>query len=150
MIRVLGDTKGGLQMSNKNNYTQFSKSLNRDNKIQENNFETLDNLPNEEVANVVETEEVKNDTTMEEIHNEIINEVVNEKPVQDEILSGVVSGCSQLYVREQAKKESEPLAILDEGTEVTVVNSTESLDFYKIITLKGTEGYCMKKFIKIR
>lgn len=137
-------------MSNKNNYTQYSKSLDRDNKIQENNFETLDTLQNEEVVNVVETEEVQNDTTMEEIHNEIINEVINEEPVLDEILVGVVSGCTQLYVREQPTKESEPLAILEESNEVTIVNSTESLDFYKIITLKGTEGYCMKKFIKVK
>lgn len=136
-------------MSN-NNYSKFAKSFNRDNQIQENNFETLDKLQNEEVTNVVETEEVQNDTTMEEIHNELINEVINEQPIQNEIFIGVVSGCSKLYVRAQATKDSEPLAILDEATEVTILDSTESLDFYKIITPKGTEGYCMKKFIEIK
>ena len=86
--------------------------------------------------------------SFEEKNEEIeVNEVVE---TVTQAIVGKVSGCSQLYVRKEGKKESDVLCTIDKDSEVKInqVESTE--EFYKVITPSGIEGYCMKKFIEIK
>jgi hypothetical protein len=52
-------------------------------------------------------------------------------------------------VRKLPSPYEEVLCVLNEKTKVEIdeVNSTE--DFYKVATVSGVEGYCMKKFITV-
>lgn len=137
------------------NYSKFSGNFNKNN--QEEKTEIMNNqITNEETEKVelVVNGEVKIDFPITEGLQE--NDVVTEEGVihteeVPEFVTGVVTGCSKLYVREKASKESKPLCVIDEKTEVQVYcKENESVDFYKVITSAGVEGYCMKKFISIK
>lgn len=78
----------------------------------------------------------------------------NEDTKQPEPIPAVVAGCAKLRVRRAPNADAGIYGTIDEGTELTVDNGEETYeDFYKVYTeINGTliEGYCMKKFIKIK
>lgn len=82
---------------------------------------------------------------------EKIDELIPQ-PVQieePETLEGVVSGCTQMYVRSEASIGSEPLGVIKSGTKVQIDETNSTIDFYSVCTETGLEGFCMKKFISI-
>ena len=102
----------------------------------------------------VKTEEVKTDEPIQKpvISNEPTN--VEDKPV---VRYGVVSGCQRLNVREGCSKETESVAVITEGTKVTILGErgnddvNEICDWFKITTANGKiNGYCMAKFITVK
>lgn len=107
------------------------------------NYSKPNNQPVEPTP-VVEEEVVE--TVEETIEEPVVEETVEEVPVS---LTGVVSGCKKLNVRKLPSPYEEVLCVLNEKTKVEIdeVNSTE--DFYKVTTVSGVEGYCMKKFITV-
>lgn len=71
-----------------------------------------------------------------------------------ETKTGVVVGCNRLNVRSAPTTESNSVAIIQEGTEVTIDilkagNKTETSDFYKVCLASGVEGFCMRKYVQI-
>lgn len=66
-----------------------------------------------------------------------------------EYITGEVVNCSKLRVRESDNKEANIVEILNKGAviEICLTDSTE--DFYKINTITGVSGYCMKDYISI-
>ena len=81
--------------------------------------------------------------------------IVPEEPVVEEaptikIVKGVVSGCTKLNVRKEAKKDAKVLAVIDVKTKVEVEPDNSTDKWYKIITKDGVEGYCMKEFITLK
>ena len=97
--------------------------------------------------------EAKKYFNREETKNEIdrkpeqeTNEAAN---ASEEPIIGVVVGCANLNVREEASVDSEIISVLEEGDEI-MVNDVDSFeDFYGVCTASGIEGYCMKKYIKV-
>ena len=64
-------------------------------------------------------------------------------------ITGIVSDCKKLRVRNAPGLNSDVICEIEAGSivEIDEVNSTE--EFYKVCTETGIDGYCMKKFIKV-
>lgn len=77
-----------------------------------------------------------------------------EAPVVDEpakaTVTGVVTGCTKLNVRKDPSATAPVLCTLSESTEVVIDEENSTNDFYKVCTVTGAEGYCMKTYISIK
>lgn len=65
-------------------------------------------------------------------------------------ITGIVTDCIRLNVRSGPSIDSDVLCELLSNTEVQINESESSDDFYKIYTVAGIEGFCMKKFIEVK
>lgn len=86
-----------------------------------------------------------------EIQNGV--EEVVETPIVEEVAVekiGVVENCTRLNVRKEPNTEAEVVCVLTVPSEVTINEKESTEDFYKICTAAGAEGFCMKKFIRIK
>lgn len=92
-----------------------------------------------EVVELVENE-VAVDTAVEDVEVEEIS-----KPK-----TGVVANCLRLNVRKEPKSDGSIICTIECLTEVTIDEKESTNDFYKICTVSGIEGFCMKKFIAIQ
>lgn len=73
-------------------------------------------------------------------------EDVKEEIVKSKVVTGIVSDCSKLNIRNDSSLDADVIGTLDKGT--TVVIHGEVGDFYKIGNPNANE-FCMKKFISI-
>lgn len=97
--------------------------------------------------------------TINEINDKITEEVVNEPATveteiietQEEvtIVTGKVSGCEKLNVRENPSIDAKVLCVLNRTDEVRVDLTNTMEDWYKVCTSAGIEGYCMAKYINL-
>ena len=62
---------------------------------------------------------------------------------------GIVTNCSRLNVRKKPNKEAKILAVIDEGTELTVNLSRSTRNWYSVSLESGLYGYCMTEYIDI-
>ena len=60
---------------------------------------------------------------------------------------GRVIGCTKLNVRRAPKPRAEVVCEINCGTEVEIDYEASTIDFYKICTASGVEGYCVKTYI---
>lgn len=74
---------------------------------------------------------------------------VLEETLELEVKKGRVFNCDLLYLRSDANKESDSLAILSRNEEVEVFIKESTNDFYKVKTSSDIYGYCMKQYIKL-
>lgn len=65
-------------------------------------------------------------------------------------INGVVTDCMRLNVRSEPSLDGRIVCAIDCLTEVIIYEDESAEDFYKICTVSGIEGFCMKKFIAIR
>jgi hypothetical protein len=76
-----------------------------------------------------------------------------EAPVVEEaaktMVTGIVTGCARLNVRNDPSTTARILCALNESTEVMIDEDDSTEDFYKVCTATGVEGYCMKDFITL-
>ncbi len=121
------------------NYSKFSTPFSRQNN------EPVEEVNNEVMDNQVTIDEVVAEEPVEAVEN---TEVV-EEAVKPATTIGVVSGCGKLNVRKEADIEAEKVTVISQGTQVTVNLAESTEDFYRIMTIDGKVGYCMKKFITI-
>lgn len=75
--------------------------------------------------------------------------VVSE-PKVPETKKATVVGCAKLNVREKPVSGSKVLEIIDVNDEVEICNLDARGKFYPVRTASGTEGYCMKEFLKMK
>lgn len=90
-------------------------------------------------------EPVENKSAEETVENVQVEEVVKSDPI-----SGVVTDCLKLNIRKEPSANSGIVCAIDCLTEVTIDEKESTDEFYKICTVSGIEGFCMKKFIAIR
>lgn len=62
---------------------------------------------------------------------------------------GRVFGCSRLNVRRAPKPRAEVICEIDCDSEVEIDEENSTVDFYKICTASGIEGYCVKTYINM-
>ena len=75
----------------------------------------------------------------------------NEEVVEKEaVLIGVVANCGILNVREKPAITTDVVGTIKRDTEVKIIESESTDEFYKIITSTGMEGFCMKEYITIK
>lgn len=91
--------------------------------------------------------------TVEEAVTEPVEETVVEQPKEPEkkVKIGVVCDCVKLNVRSNPHLNAHIELTIDKGTEVEIVG--EEGDFYSVrkgTVTEGFNGWCMKKFIKIK
>ena len=67
---------------------------------------------------------------------------------QDTTETGIISGCSELNVREQPNTYAIVLCTLKENTEV-IVEPIENEAWFHVYTPAGIEGYCMSNYVTI-
>ena len=111
-----------------------------------NNYSKPNNQPVEPTP-VVEEEVVEAvEEVTEETVEEVIEETVEETPVP---VTGVVSGCKKLNVRKSPTLLADVVCKLNENSKVEINEDDSTVEFYKVCTASGVEGYCMKKFITV-
>lgn len=82
---------------------------------------------------------------------EIKKDVVAEKqPKVREPRTGVVVDCVKLNVRKRPSSDAAILAEIPVGTKVQIFDKESTKDFHHVCTATGIDGFCMKKFIKIK
>lgn len=78
-----------------------------------------------------------------------IHDVENEK-TNDEVKIGVVSNCNKLNIREEPSLDANIVCEITSTTELMVDENESTEEFYKVFTISGLEGFCMKKFITVQ
>ena len=132
MIRVHGDIRGGVVMSNKKN-----RDLQSDNFIDE-TFDDLESSIEEDAG----LEFYEDDEVTEEVPD--IAEAYTDK------VSGYVN-CTRLNVRKDPSVSvGNVINKLNEDDEVSIDLSNSYDLWYKISTASGIEGYCLKEFIDLK
>ena len=110
---------------NRNNYNQYAKKA------------ETDRVKEEAVEEVTEP--------VEETVEEVVEKVVEHNP--EPKTYGTVN-CSKLNVRKGPSVHSNPLCIVESGTEMEI--ETFNNEWVKVVTPDGVSGYCMKKFIDLK
>ena len=130
----LATLKGGIEMGRKKKAKEVETMVEPE--IEETIEEVVEPEVEETIEEVIEPEI---EETIEKVEETI--EEVNE-------IKGKVSA-NKLYLRSGPSKEANPSKILDINTEVLIDSEFNDETFYKVILNDGTEGYCVKEFIKI-
>lgn len=136
--------------SDKNEKTEIleNEKTVKDNKIEE--VPTTLEL-SETVESVEPVEEPLEEVTQGLLQSEEVIEPIEEPIIEEKTeVIGFVEGCDKLNVRKEANKESDIMCIIDKSTELIIDSDNSTDEFFKVTTLSGIEGYCMKKFIKIK
>lgn len=117
----------------KRNYTQYSKQP-----------APVEEIPVEEHAVEVKMEPVEAPVT----EVPVVEAPVVEAPTpQPAIVTGVVANCTKLNVRAKAAADAAVVCVINAGTEVTINIKKSKEEWFKVKTVAGVEGYCMRKFI---
>lgn len=75
----------------------------------------------------------------------------DEQAVEDKAaVTGVVTDCFKLNLREEANPNANVVAVIPALTEVVIEMEASTDSFYKVCTAAGIEGFCMRKYIAIR
>lgn len=127
-------------MSHKN-YHNYSKPFNK-----ENGQEVVSPTTSPVIENTVEPEIVT--TTVEP--EEVVEETVEAAPELPTTVTGFVSGCKKLNVRNKPSTTAAILTTVNEGAEVVIAQPVLDDTFYKVTLTNGVSGYCMKKFITVK
>ena len=119
----------------KHDYTKHSK------KIQNEVAEVIDGTELEV------TDQTEFDTEVEaEVETEVETEVEPEVEKKSYDI-GVVTGCAKLRVRSEPRFGTNVVCEIDRGTRVMIDKSESTIDYYKIYTESGVEGFCVKTYI---
>jgi hypothetical protein len=97
--------------------------------------------------------ELDNMLVEENVESDVVETVVeDEVPVVStpETLTGVVSDCTILNVREAADVSARIVCVIKEATELQVIPGESTDDFYKVYLASGINGFCKKEFITIK
>ena len=96
----------------------------------------------------------KNKVATEAIEETTVTEVVEEttdtgatKPKF--MPTGVVDGCARLNVRSNPSATASVVCVIDASTKVKIAGDSDK-DFYEVKLADGKQGFCMKKYIKLK
>ena len=62
---------------------------------------------------------------------------------------GRVSGCYKLNIRKSPSKTAEVVAIVPDGSELTIAPSSIDKPWFRVTTADGVKGFCMCDYIII-
>lgn len=89
-----------------------------------------------------------NDTVIDKIPD--VESVVQEEPNDVEPVYGCVVDCSRLNVRKKPTVNAEVLTTVPRDSELVLDLIKSNEKWYKVATISGVEGYCMKQYIVIK
>lgn len=128
-------------MGHHNNYTNYSKPqvMSEPTPDAENTLApTLESVEPEETIDTIAVEAAQLAVDAEE-----------EVAPPPEPLDGVVTA-AKLNVRKLPSPNAEVLAVINQNSKVQIDTEASTVDWYKVYTAAGVEGYCMKKFITVK
>lgn len=73
---------------------------------------------------------------------------LDDKPTSTVELGAVIN-CKQLNVREEPNASATVVCVIPFQSEVVIDKDNSTDDFYKVFTVVGIEGFCMRRFIDI-
>lgn len=126
-------------MGNKN-YHNYSKPYRQPQTVE----------PVVEETELVDSVEVQVEETTEMEVAEVVEETVEAAPELPTTVTGVVSGCKKLNVRNKPNATAAILTTVNDGSEVVIEQPITNSEFYRVTLANGMSGYCMKKFIVIK
>lgn len=91
------------------------------------------------------SEEIKKDVVVEKNDNN-----VEKQPKVREPRNGIVVDCVKLNVRKSPSADATVITEIPVGTKVQIIDKESTKDFYHVCTATGIDGFCMKKFIKVK
>jgi hypothetical protein len=136
----------------RHNYSQYSNKKN-DNKIDITPDVTVEK---ENEVNTAVTDEV--DTTIKStVENTSITDtdvtvttIENKSTVEDKsgaVVTGVVANCKKLNVRSKPDINGDVVAMLNVDDIISIDVDKSTNEWFKICTVNGVKGYCMRKFV---
>ena len=140
----------------KHNYSQYSNKKN-DNKVDttpainevvenqnENVVATIENADNTDVTvTTLENKTITDDgVTVTTLENKTTTESNS-----GAVATGVVNNCAKLNVRSKPNVNGDVVTILNANDKVTIDVDKSTSDWFKICTVDGIKGYCMRKFV---
>ena len=96
--------------------------------------------------------EIIEEAAAEPVEVETAEEPVVEEAPKKESKVGVVENCTKLNLRKEPVKDTDGKNIITEliaGTAVVIDDEKSTDEFFNVTTEDGTEGYCMKQFIRL-
>lgn len=90
------------------------------------------------------SEEIKKDVVVEK------NETTVKQPKVREPRNGIVVDCVKLNVRKSPSADATVITEIPVGTKVQIIDEESTKDFHHVCTATGIDGFCMKKFIKVK
>jgi hypothetical protein len=137
--------------------SQITLNKNQNGKLKEDNKMSRNDYTKYARENRVETPVSVEESVVETVEPEVVEEIQVTVPevvemVEPEIVEtsckmGRVIGCMKLNVRRAPKPRAEVICEINCDTEVEVNEDESTIDFYKICTASGIEGYCVKTYI---
>lgn len=93
---------------------------------------------------------VQNKPVVDEVATAVATAVAESEEESSVVVPvGVVSNCQRLNVRMYPRTESKVLCVIDCDAKVTIDTESSTDTFYKVSTVDGIEGFCMKKYITL-
>lgn len=86
---------------------------------------------------------------VDEIMTPPVEETKVEVQEQPKTASGTVVDCIRLNIRKKPSVNSQPVGSVAVNTELKVNLNQSNDEWLKVCTKDGTEGFCMKKYVKI-
>ena len=95
------------------------------------------------------SKKIQNEAEKIEEVEEIVEEIeeIVEPANAKEYELGVVKGCAKLRVRSEPRFGTNVICEIEQGTRVMIDTDESTLDYYKIYTESGIEGFCLKAYI---
>ena len=75
---------------------------------------------------------------------------VIEPAVAPETVIGIIANCNKLNIRVKPATDAEVLVVLDAGSKIEIDPARSTNDWFKITTVDGIKGYCMRKFVNAK
>ena len=132
-------------MSNKHNYSQYSAKKN-EKPVAPKTEERLI-APEVKMETVAKPEPTVKPEPVKPAEPILVEETVQTAPLPKTV-SGIVVDCSKLNVRSEPSLFADVVCVLDVASEIKIDVAQSNNDWFKICTAAGTEGYCMRKFVK--
>lgn len=82
------------------------------------------------------------------LYTEKAEEPIVIEPLEPTI--GVVTNCSRLNIRRKPDVNSGVVCVVNALSELMIEESQSTVDWYRVCTESGMEGYCMKKFVSTK
>ena len=92
----------------------------------------------------------KIESKVEKVEEVIESEIIEEVSKPEKCRKGFVSNCKRLNIRKKPKINSDVVCVVDAGTELLIIKSDSTNEWFEVIEADGEKGYCMKKYVKCR
>ena len=92
----------------------------------------------------------KNEEKVEKVEEVVEPKIVEEVYKPEKCRKGFVIGCTRLNIRKKPNINSDVVCVVDAGTELFIINSDSTNEWFEVIEADGEKGYCIKKYVKCR